>query len=1013
MKILHISDLHFVSKEKNEYSLNRMLDSIIKQSKECNIEFIIFSGDLVNDGKEYTHFETVKIIVIDRLVKEIGIKPNNIFFCCGNHDVHRFQETRLVTDFINQFDSEKKLSLFTTDISEKTNFDNSLNNIKNFVNFQKQYYESEEDNIVGDLYSIHFRVINNNKVGIATINSGWRCSDSQTDSGNLLFPTQILEKLTLQLKDCQFKILIVHHPLEDFKYYNRILLENIIFDNFQLMVHGHIHKGVQKCVANNNEGLIVSSANAVLSAVDKYEQTGFSIINVDIDLKNVKINVYNIDNNYNTYNLPTVDLDIPLAGEKKNYIELRKKISEIYFEQLEIGNELFVNSLGENKEFFDRFSQPVLKKVSTAEIKNLKNSNFHNIDIESLIPAISNKAIYGKDKCGKTIILFYIYLHLLNKYNDYNQVPIFIDALSANNEKNFTVDKFIKKQLRLTLENSDYLNKNYSFVLLIDDIGRLNLEIKKSIENFISENKGSFVYLTDDETLIQLNEAVLDSLEFEKLFIHELTSKGIKQLAVNTLNCDDDISNEIFQKIRLLFTQLNLNFNFWTVSLFIWIYNKSDNRTFRNNFELIQLYIDNLLDRNAIVNENSLNIEYRQLKEFLGDLAGHLVNSKMSDSFHIKYDDLIKFITDYKTINRRFIITTEALVSLIIDRGILKLNSENSLYSFRLKGVFEYFTAVYMSENCDFTNKLFGEKGFYLSFSNEWELYAGLREKDEEFVEKIFTRTDEYFKDLNQQYKNLNIDETLKNKLNSIGNSNDSQLKAGLKNKLESRQEEIADELIDKKSMIQSVTSKQYLQLEKNSDQLEKSLMIMCRVFRNTGFKNQNLENKILDFILESACNLSLLIIDEKQSENLKDETILGFFKRFAPMIVQNFLFDAMAQDNLTEIFEAKIEKLKIEGGQELKLFALYFILVDLDFTNNKKYIDDLISISKQNIIKYGVIYKLLNYLIFNKTKDKKFLKDRIVAQQKKIDNSQKAIKDITEKIVFFERMSMGNILKN
>lgn len=125
-------------------------------------------------------------------------------------------------------------------------------------------------------------------------------------------------------------------------------------------------------------------------------------------------------------------------------------------------------------------------------------------------------------------------------------------------------------------------------------------------------------------------------------------------------------------------------------------------------------------------------------------------------------------------------------------------------------------------------------------------------------------------------------------------------------------------------------------------------------------------------------------------------------------MVVQNFLFEAMAQDNLKLIFENKIKELRKEEGNELKLFALYFILIDLDFNANKKYISEITSIAKQNVIKYAILYKLYNYLIFNKTSDKAFLKRSLLDQQRKINNSKDAIDNLQKNFSQFERMSVA-----
>lgn len=1009
MKILHISDLHFESLDKNEYKLQKIVELIINQAKDEKVDFVLFTGDLVFKGDNIDSFFEAQILLFDELSEKLAIDRNNIIFCCGNHDVHRNQEIGAVTEKIEKINKEKDLESFISSDLTKKEFDNSLSNIANFITFQKDYFNNgRDDNELHELYSIHSRECEGRKIGIVSINSSWRCN-SDKDFGNLLFPNKFIENISLKLKDFEFKILLIHHPLGELKWWNKTLIENKIYEDFHLMLLGHVHKGIQTAIPQNDEGIITSSATAVLSGINEYEKMGFSIINVEIEVNKVDFDNYNIDSDNVLYKGKSYSLDIPVAGKKQEYIELRKKITQLYENELENGNELFINNINGKKGFFDKFSQPVLKTKSSLQSNDFTSSDRNSsISINKLLDDLNqNRVIYGKDKYGKTIILYYLYLNILNNFSEIKTLPIYINE-TANSLNNFTIEKFVRRTYELKNESLEFLFENYKIIFLVDDFSKISDQIKNEIEKFLVGNSESKLLITEDESLFLHSTLSFGDLDFDKVFIHELSSKEVRELTTSSLNCSEELANELLGKIRILFKQLNLNFNFWTVSLFIWIFNKSESSVFRNNFELIQLYIDNLLDREKIVAEKSLRIEYPHLKDFLSSLAHFLVTEKYDTVYHLDYKELVDFITEYKKNHSRFIITTENLLSIIIDKGILKHNKDNDMYTFRLKGVFEFFIAFYMSENPDFRDAVIENKEFYLSFSNELELYAGFKQKDEEFVTKIFDITKDYYSDLNVLYNGTNTDANLISKINEIRLIESSNIKKGIKNQIEKGSEEMVDELSDRKAMNQNVSLKSYQEVIKNSEQLDKALFTMCRVFRNSGFANQKLENDVLDFILQSACNLSFLIIDEKNNETNDDETILGMFKNFTPMMVQNFLFEAVAQENLQGIFEKKIEELKSKGDEELKLFALCFILVDLDFNANKKYISELTKIAKLNIIKYGILFKLYTYLIFNKTGDKDFIKRAALEQQRKIDSGINAISNVQKALTHFERISVG-----
>ena len=102
MKILHISDLHFYSLEDNEYTIRKVVEEIVNQTKEAEIDFILFTGDLVFQGDNIDSFYVAQMLLFDELSEKLNVDKNNIIFCCGNHDVFRNQEIPAVTEKIEK-----------------------------------------------------------------------------------------------------------------------------------------------------------------------------------------------------------------------------------------------------------------------------------------------------------------------------------------------------------------------------------------------------------------------------------------------------------------------------------------------------------------------------------------------------------------------------------------------------------------------------------------------------------------------------------------------------------------------------------------------------------------------------------------------------------------------------------------------------------------------------------------------------------------------------------------------
>ena len=169
---------------------------------------------------------------------------------------------------------------------------------------------------------------------------------------------------------------------------------------------------------------------------------------------------------------------------------------------------------------------------------------------------------------------------------------------------------------------------------------------------------------------------------------------------------------------------------------------------------------------------------------------------------------------------------------------------------------------------------------------------------------------------------------------------------------------------------------KYYEHIDENAENLEKALFILSRVYRNSILSDDCLENEILDFVLNAACNLGFKLLDESdelidinKDEDSNGQISMKLMANFLPLIIETFLFDALAQNNLERIILDKIDELKQDSTKnQLKLFILYFMLIDLDIKNCERYIDKICELVKLGILKQSILMKLCTYLILNPT---------------------------------------------
>ena len=151
-----------------------------------------------------------------------------------------------------------------------------------------------------------------------------------------MFPSIILKEAITKIDDAACKILMLHHPLNYFKEFNLIELEDLIHKDFNLMFSGHIHRE-QICTrfAGNN-GIYLNTTQATLT-FDKEGEIGYSLIDYNFD-EGSEIVIYRssyIKKENSFIDSTPVHIHVPFGEEKAKQNKLRQKITSKFREELE------------------------------------------------------------------------------------------------------------------------------------------------------------------------------------------------------------------------------------------------------------------------------------------------------------------------------------------------------------------------------------------------------------------------------------------------------------------------------------------------------------------------------------------------------------------------------------------------------------------------------------------------------------------------------------------------------
>jgi len=1028
IKILHLTDFHFSNENKAIPNQNRLVDALIKslEDEKNKIDFLFFTGDLVNSGKNYDDFVDAKKCLLDNITSLLNIEKSNVIICAGNHDVNRGKELDDIKESISKIKDNDELDDYVLK-QDGRSLKASLENFDNYDKFQKEFYKDNSEDIIDPLFSIHKRSKEDINISITTINSAWRAIDSKTDSGSLLYPLHYLKNAYEVIKSDKnaLKIILLHHPLSDFKYWNFQALEDIIFKDYHLMFSGHSHKKRDTIHIVPEIGMYSCTSPATLS-LDGKSKIGYSIIEIDLEDYKLKIEnkLYQSDEN-EFYSSKPLTGQIPVSEKKQNENKFRETIRKRFNEELENANELFL-SYSDKKDksnFLSLFTDPIIDENSMAHIGK-STSKSKKVSLNDLINSTNNHILFGKDKSGKTAILYKILLETLNHFSNINILPIYInckDLIKSGTQ--IDIIKTIRNFYEISTADAENLTKNYHLKILLDNFNENEKFILTPLNDYISKFKNASIIATAEETLLNgFSNKTINGTCFNNNFIWDIGRTEIRSLTNKWPSLTEESKEVLLDKIHKVFAQLNIPSNYWTVSLFIWIFEKNADASFRNNFQLIELYIDNLLDKESFVSKESIyKIDFEDFKNYLGELSHHLVTEFNESNYILTYSDIISFTNEYKNRNRKFVIDVKNIVEIIIDKGVLRKIDSDS-YTFRLNGVFEYFLAFFMKDNNKFRNEIIDDGHFYLSFGNEFEICAGFISRDKKFVKKIYKKTKEIFYPINSQYNFDKIDDQFKlliqDKL-KIDLRLPEILKDNVKPISLENQDVIFEEILADNKIAEVQQKKYYEKIEANSDNLEKALFILARVFRNSKFKDLKLEDEIFDFILNSSCILGFKLMEEIEENKLNyindktsEEDLMRLLTQFVPIVVQTFFFDSLVQNNLENILIDKINSLKVKPkDNQFKLLILYFSLIDLNLKQNHKYIDEVIEILNMGVLKQTSLIKLYIYLALkvngNTALEEKIQKS-IKKQELKIDSS-KSIGQIEQNISSISRLKKPN----
>lgn len=984
IRIIHIADLHLESEtlsfEKTAI-INALAVDLNRYVNENTLLF--FTGDLIDKGAfnfsdKANAFYTFEKLFIEPIIKQNHSLKGRIFIVPGNHDVFRDKIDKYSESGLkSELDNVKSLDAF---IQSNRLRSKHLDRIEDYKKWESDFYQRYNTKNSSN-FEFTFKLnIGKYKVGITCLNSAWLCKD-EFDKESLLLGKNQIENSLSEISDCQVKFALCHHPLEFFKEYDRETLKTVIYRNYDILFTGHVHELSSSYTSDLLGNIFISIANSTIGDFPKERRyvNGYTIVDLS---PNNEITTHH-RKFIETHENFVPNTDIGTEDGKKSFRILKDDKLEIFE-----ANQKIVEGI--ESRFCENLNEHIIISSSNTTVNcsidnlfveptilNSPQGNFDEKDtirysIDTILSSNENFLIYGMKESGKTLLLDKMFIESVRKFNQFNKIPI---LLKYNDFKKKEILRIIREFIGVSSNDIDtFLTQNES-ILFIDDIN-LNGREKEQIGSLKKLlQKYPKIQLVATADLVLENVIPTDYLEHNDIlqvnitFIQNFSSKEIKQLIQKWYVGKDVDLQENMQKLIKSFIDFGLPKTALSVTLFLWIFEKQEKKPI-NNSVLVELFVENLLEKTNIENIYSETFDFTNKKRLLSFVAKYMHDNGDSDySYMVDYVDLLGYFKNY--LKTRFYGQPQKVLDDFIKRGILTYHDDN-LVRFKSAFFFHYFLALHFDYDPTFKKYVFtGEN--YLSFIEEITYYTGLKRDDVSILNFTQEKLNEAFGDFNNDIRNNHdkVDRILESKKDKTVTFQIDEKKA--ENKLSEKQiDEMYDDSLSAIPVSKNIEKKDYSNQDTRR-QIDKVLKLSCNVLKNSEDVDdfevkkvayQNTLISSISFLMQYRDALMIHYIKfKKQPDHFPKNIDFNLFIKVIPLIHQVVIYDWLGSQKLRPVITDKIEKdITTLNISDFERFISVFIYGDVKGEDYPQIIEKFVKSTKFNYLKDLSYLKIMSY---------------------------------------------------
>jgi hypothetical protein len=752
VNILHLSDLHFGRKDKASQSIivEYFLDDLRRLAdSEWHPNFVIFSGDIVNDPDNVSYGEVIGSLFLP-IMGILNISTEHYAFCPGNHDVSRKYLIENADLHRGYLGIHNDVSLGLRHLDTNINHEYFIRKCFQFFAFLKEF-GIEPTNPY--FWSVP---IPGSTLSTLSINSVLYSSaglNGTSDNQHLYFPIAALDD-ALKRKEKLKTIAVMHHPLEWLNERCRPDIDLLIQNRSDFLLFGHVHAAAPSFRKGTSGQAIYLQSGALYDYRNFYN--GYSVISIDCKTLNSKTL-------YRTYyplrmefddgtNVAPSGIYYPLDASKgwwHNYSRriTDKKMFDIIKESaLKKLDAVLNQGLDDRplKQYFTPF--PIVAAGAAKKKDSSIDAEAEPIAFDDIAFGTKNYAIVIQGEFGQTTYAKQLaYRYLLECPPDaFIRVPVIIDA-ARTELYDAAIDRAIKHFLsevdRGDIKTEDLLSEGR--ILFIFENMTVDETKLSRLSNFIkSHAKNRFIIFVRSEIWNENFSLSFDkTIQLEHLMAQPLRRGDVRRLIEafkpKTALTVDQLVDDVCHRLDYV----GIVRSPWIVVAYLFIIERFQDFSPINLASMIENLIDVLLDKQKSIVVLRSDFDYNNKIDYLSTLAEYMART---NEYTLTYEKFFEVSSQYfLRIGLRQNIPD--IVKYFIETRLLS-QSGNSI-SFNYPSFFAYFAAKKMVSDPEF-RKFMTTEDCCGRFLLELDFYTSMHRSDAQIAGKLI----EYYEEAETKF---------------------------------------------------------------------------------------------------------------------------------------------------------------------------------------------------------------------------------------------------------------------